>query len=343
MKNKRVYRAPQNCLIEEAMSFLESDEKSALRSLHLLHQKIQDAEKLNPKFKGTREIFSQALLTLNEARHELQDLASKADCDPESLTQIESRLSVLYDVARKHKVRPEDLYAHFIEIKASLDELDSFQDQKLVAEQTLNEARNLYNSLAKKMSQLRGATAKKLAKAVNEMLPKVALQHAEFEITLQSNESAPSDNGWDALEFLIATGPQQHKAPLAKVVSGGELSRISLIIQVLTKGQKRPPCLVFDEVDTGISGQTASVVGKLLQQLSKDTQIICITHLPQVAALGDHHYLVSKTISKNNVESTIACLSEKERLDALASLLGGLSSKEAALSHAKALREEALI
>lgn len=330
-------------LIEEALSVLENEQHGNIRNLHLVHQKLIDAEKVNPAFNTLQTLFSQALVILEEARSELNQLGSRTELDPETTLEVEKRLSQLFDAARKHKVRPEDLYQHFENLKISLQEIDDFHVQQKTAETALQANRQHYENIAQKLSTARKVTAEKLNQAVNEMLPTVALKHAEFEIQLITHGDEPRVNGYDSIVFLIATGPQQQKAALAKVVSGGELSRISLIIQVLTKGQKRPPCLVFDEVDTGISGQTASVVGKLLQKLSRNTQIICITHLPQVAALGDHHYRVSKDISGTSVESHIQCLDEAGRLDALAALLGGLSSKQAALTHAKALREEASI
>lgn len=342
-QKKLAHAASHVSLTEEALFLLEQDESGILKQLNLLHQKLVEAAKMNPAFQTVETIFAQALLTLTEARSELTHLSNQTDQDPERLIEIEQRLSQLFDTARKHKVRPEALYQHYVALKNELSNISLFEAQKEAALQALTHTKAAYDALAQQLTQKRMKTAEKLTRAVNEMLPTVALQHASFEIALETNADDPHIHGLDQIEFLIATGPQQSKSPLAKVVSGGELSRISLIIQVLTKGHKHPPCLVFDEVDTGISGHTASVVGKLLQKLSVNTQIICITHLPQVAALGDHHYAVSKTILKDVVESKIEKLDEDARLAALAALLGGLSSKEAAHAHAKALREEALL
>ena len=225
------------------------------------------------------------------------------------------------------------------QLSSELAELQGGDARLDVLEQQVNEAERQYRQLAETLSAQRQKAGVKLAKQVNAQLQKLGMENAHLLVSLIPFNDKPSLHGLEDVEFLISTNPGQPPRPLNKVASGGELSRISLAIQVITAQTSATPTLVFDEVDVGIGGATADVVGNLLRQLGEKGQVICVTHLAQVASKGHQHLQVSKTARKNSAESTLVELSGDAKVEEIARMLGGAKVTEQSLAHAREILE----
>ncbi|MCS5575119.1 MAG: DNA repair protein RecN, partial [Pseudomonadales bacterium] len=255
--------------------------------------------------------------------------------DPERLDQIVRRLASIYDIARKHKVNPEELTELTKQIQAELDALRNADAEIEALESQLTEAQSKYNELAEKLSVSRTRAANSLQADITKQLQALGMHGAAFEVAVR--RSHPGRFGIDDIEFLIATIPGSDTGALARIASGGELSRISLAIQVITAKTSNMPTLVFDEVDVGVGGATAEVVGSLLRKLGDDTQVICVTHLPQVAAQAHQHYVVIKETSRHAASTTVVQLTKEEKVSEIARMLGGLEKTDESITHAEAM------
>ena len=223
-------------------------------------------------------------------------------------------------------------YARRIETTAKVEFTTAIKE----LEQQVATAETEYLGLAEKLTQSRRVKAKRLQPEVTKGLQGLGMNGAKFEVSLQGSPSW-SQTGIDDVEFRISTIPGSQPGSLAKIASGGELSRISLAIQVITARTSRTPTLIFDEVDVGVGGATAEVVGSLLRKLGGHAQIICVTHLPQVAAQGHQHYVVAKSTTKKSASTTVVQLNEEEKIDEIARMLGGVETTELSLAHAEAM------
>lgn len=300
------------------------------RTLHLIQSLPVKPERLAE----VETLLQSALIQVEEAQRELQRHLSGADDREDDLPVIEQRLSAVYDIARKHRVHPTEL----VELHQRLaDELHSLQsgDQQLEALEAASAAALAqYQEAARQLSAVRIKVAKSLAKQVNQQLAGLALGHAVFEVSL-TPLTEPGRWGLEAIEFLISTVPGQPAKPLAKIASGGELSRISLAIQVVVAKTSVIPTLVFDEVDAGIGGTTGDVVGRLLRQLGESTQILCVTHLAQVASKAHRHLKVEKSVSKKGASTTLVVLEGESKVAEIARMMGGVAESQQSLAHAR--------
>ena len=323
-------------LSQSALQLLSENETVSIDSmLYRATQYIDELSELDPRYASVQTMLNDALIQVQEATSEVQHLASHIEQDPMLLQEIEQRLSQALQLARKHSVKPEELVEWHQKLKAELTALLDFSEseERLILEEKA--AFEKMQHTAKQLHESRSQAAEKLAQQVTDSIKGLAMENAEFFIEMNSDLTKVAANGADNIVFTLRSNLGQQAQPLAKVASGGELSRISLAIQVLTSDQSTIPTLIFDEVDVGISGKTASVVGKLLRQLGDKCQVLCVTHLPQVACHGHHQFNVEKFTVDDKTETKMTALSQEERVPALARLLGGSEITDLALANAQ--------
>ena len=323
-------------LSQSALQLLSENETVSIDSmLYRATQYIDELSELDPRYASVQTMLNDALIQVQEATSEVQHLASHIEQDPMLLQEIEQRLGQALQLARKHNVKPEELVDWHQKLKAELTALLDFSEseERLILEEKA--ALEKMQRTAKQLHESRCQAAGKLAQQVTHSIKGLAMENAEFFIEVNSDLTKVAANGADNIVFTLRSNLGQQAQPLAKVASGGELSRISLAIQVLTSDQSAIPTLIFDEVDVGISGKTASVVGKLLRQLGDKCQVLCVTHLPQVACHGHHQFNVEKFTVNDKTETKMTALSQEERVPALARLLGGSEITELALANAQ--------
>lgn len=297
----------------------------------------------NLPFKSARindviSMLENAQIQVEEAASELERELSDGDMEDFNLPEIEARLSAIYEIARKHRVDPQDIVNLHEQLASELAGLSSGDEQLEVLEASAASALELYRRKAAELTSARQNASKKLSKAVNQQLKQLAMAHAQFQIDLRAIEE-PSAHGQEQIEFLISTVPGQPAKPLIKIASGGELSRVSLAIQVVAAKISVIPTLVFDEVDVGIGGSTGDVVGNMLRNLGEASQVICVTHLAQVASKSHQHLRVEKTVSKKSVKTKITRLNGDEQILEIARMMGGVIESEQSIAHAREMLE----
>ncbi|KHO65021.1 DNA repair protein RecN [Pseudomonas flexibilis] len=284
------------------------------------------------------ELLASAQIQVEEAIGELNRFIDHFDADPERQQQLEERLDSIYTLARKHRVQPGELGELQQRLLEELESLNADdQAQERLTEELAAYARH-YQEKAEELSALRHRAASELSKAVEVEMQRLGMPGGRFQIELRANATdEPHPAGLEQVEFLVSANPGQPLRALAKVASGGELSRISLAIQVITAQTSRVPTLVFDEVDVGIGGPTAEVVGQLLRRLGERGQVLCVTHLPQVAAQGHQHLFVHKQRGRSDTSTAVAHLERQQRIEEVARMLGGVDLTDESLAHAAKL------
>ncbi len=283
-------------------------------------------------------LIESASIQLDEAIDDLRYFVDSFEADPQRLDEVNQRLSDIYALARKHRVKPEALSALTADMRAQLERIENSDEELARLTEADSTLRAEFSKAAEKVSEQRKAGADKLALQVNEQLKNLGMPHARLEVALIATAAdKPSVTGSETVEFLVSTNPGQSAKPLIKIASGGELSRISLAIQVITAQTSRTPSLVFDEVDVGIGGGVAKIVGELLRKLGESSQVLCVTHQAQVAGQGHCHYFVSKSVQTegNATLTRIEKLDEDSRLKEVARMLGGDDCSAESLAHAK--------
>ncbi|MCS6763522.1 MAG: DNA repair protein RecN [Candidatus Protistobacter heckmanni] len=314
-----------------ALEVLTQADGAALPQIETIEAKLGELAGYDPQLGETAELLNAAAVQVQEAAHALARYAQRLDLDPEKLAEAEARMQALHGAARKYRVAPEGLAALHAEKRERLASLE--RAQNLEALQAEREAAHAaYLKTAKALSKARAAAAKKLAGEVTQSMQTLAMAGGSFDIALTPAEGGA--HGLEQIEFLVAGHAGVTPRPLAKVASGGELARISLALSVITSRASPTPTLIFDEVDSGIGGAVAEVVGRLLRTLGAERQVLCVTHLPQVAALGHHHFQVSKQSKVGKTESRIAPVLGEERTEEIARMLGGASITATTRKHA---------
>ncbi|WP_158769483.1 DNA repair protein RecN [Paraglaciecola sp. L1A13] len=316
----------------------EADDFNALSAVQNSIDILSELQEHDPTLTPILGLLTEASIQIDEAAQELRHYTEQLEIDPMKMQQVEARYSQALDLARKHQVQPEALYAHHQSLVQELSQLsnddellDSMKDELLALEK-------LYFQSAEKLSLSRNKAASKLAKRVECEIHKMNMGDAVFKIEVEHlAQSAPQKSGLDSVHFKVSTNKGQDLDKIEKVVSGGELSRIGLAIQVISSHSSQVATMIFDEVDTGISGSTASVVGQLLRKLGETCQVICVTHLPQVAARAHNQMFVTKFSDKKTTETHMISLQENERIAELARLLAGDKLTDSALANAKEL------
>ena len=286
-----------------------------------------------------RELLQSALIQLDEAQAETARFAASVELDPEGLKAAEERLSALHDMARKHRAQPGALHELLATLQAELESLAGGTEQLASLEEALGDTALAWRTHAKALSERRREAAVLLSHRVMETLTGLAMTKCVFEIALiPFKDDNPDPRGAEDIEFLIATNPGATPGPLNKVASGGELSRISLALQVVAADTATSPTMVFDEVDVGIGGGIAEVVGDLLRTLGERSQVLVVTHQPQVAAKGHQHLLVTKT-GEDAVHSELTLLAGAARIEEVGRMLGGAKLTDSTLAHAREMLE----
>ena len=316
---------------------LTDDDDALTQRLTRIIARLRQASDDDPALGSVVALLEPAAIQLEEASRALRDYRRRLDLDPAELARVEQRLSALHDVARKHRVRPDELHAHAQALGQRLAELAHASDSQALA-RAVDAARRRYDELADALTLKRGAAARSLARRVTTTMKELAMGGGRFEVTLEP-AGAPASFGHESVAFRIATHPKQTPGPLSRVASGGELSRVALAIQVAASEVGKVPTLVFDEVDTGIGGAVAATVGRMLQALGERRQVLCVTHLPQVAAHADQHFRVVKTGDRAHVSSALAKVNGEARIDELARMLAGSEITGKTRAHARELYE----
>lgn len=325
-------------LTELSQSVLEVLSDDNVNADSLIYQAIRDLEDLaevDTRYQSALDMLNEALIQVQEASSEVRNLADHIEQDPEMLNELDERIAKTISLSRKHHVLPNQLWQHHAKLQQELQELlDHSQNEQALIEQE-RAAHQQCVQLAEQISVKRKQAGAKLAEQVTQQIKQLSMENGEFFVDVRFDPKKLSPQGADFVEFNLRSNLGQLMQPLAKIASGGELSRISLAVQVLTANKLSTPTIIFDEVDVGISGSAATTVGKLLRQLGKKCQVLCVTHLPQVASYGHHHFNVQKYVENNQTETQMTHLKEEEKISALARLLGGSKITEAVLANAK--------
>ncbi|MDP8100535.1 DNA repair protein RecN [Phocoenobacter atlanticus] len=296
---------------------------------------LGELAEVDANYSPIQEMLNEALIQIQEASADIQSIANNIEQDPELLYELETRISKAMNLARKHNITAKELWQYHRQLQQELQDLVNFEDGE---EQLIYEEKLAYQQcliLSEEIYQKRLEASQKLSEQVTKQIKQLAMENGEFSIDVQHNPEKFSVNGADSVIFNLRSNLGQEPQPLAKIASGGELSRISLVIQVLTANKLSTPTIIFDEVDVGISGSTATAVGKLLRKLAKRCQVLCVTHLPQVASYGHHHFNVEKFVQDAQTETRMSYLSTEERVTALAKLLGGNKISKVVLANAQ--------
>jgi DNA repair protein RecN (Recombination protein N) len=320
---------------DDASDAANGSQGSALQKVQQAIIELDQIDDDNESLKESREFLNQAQIQLEEASDALHQYINKVEINPQRLQQIDQRLGSIYDLARKHHVRAEDLYNKWQVLSDKLSALNFTDDDMDALIQQVEELEQKYLKQATQLSNKRQKAAGKLDKEINTHFEALALGNARLQTEIISNDSHPSPYGIDDIDLLIQTNPGMPMGPLSKVASGGELSRISLAIQVITAQTTNIPSLIFDEVDVGIGGGTAERVGRLLNQLGQHSQVLCVTHQPQVAAQAQNHLQVSKISGDEQTFSNIRPLDNAQRTEEIARMLGGVEITQQTLDHAQ--------
>lgn len=320
---------------QNAIQALQDQEGNAEELLSKAFHEIADLAKLDSNLEDAKIAIESAQIQISEASHSLNRYLQKIDVDPERLATVEERLKALHSAAKKFKVMPNDLPEKWAEIQEQVTAIKNSQDLGAL-EQNLSKTLAAYLKSAKKLSQERIAAAKILERLVTAAMQDLAMAGGVFAIQIEALEEGNA-HGLEQVEFLVAGHPGATPKQLAKVASGGELARISLAISVITSEASQIPTLIFDEVDSGIGGAVAETVGKRLKELGQAHQVLCVTHLPQVAAEGHQHWKVAKLSQDNVTISSMQILSRQERVEEIARMLGGAEITDTTRRHAREL------
>lgn len=316
----------------QTLNTLDGEEQSLISELNSATQRIAQLLKNDPALQGIYDALESARIACVEAASDLNSYLDKVDLDPLRLAELETRMRNIFDTAHKFRVEPEQLHALEQELEVKLAHFNKISNLEEL-EKNIAQRKAAYMETAQELSKARKKTASTLGKEVTQAMQTLAMQGGVFEIHLQKAEPGP--HGLEQVEFNVAGHAGTTPRPLAKVASGGELARISLALSVMANKAGRVPTLIFDEVDTGIGGAVAEVVGKLLRELGGRHQVLCVTHLPQVAACAQQHFQVQKSQKNKTTHSEIILLDEQERINEVARMLGGLTITETTREHAR--------
>ena len=316
---------------QAAAALLDDEDDCVLTRLREVRGRLLDLAGIDATLNETQGMLEGAADTLTEAARELRRYAEHIDLDPLALTEAEARIAAVQDAARKFRLKPEELPEHLATAAAQLSQLGAACDLEALT-RAETEAEASYLQQATSLSCVRGEAACRLNQAISRAMQQLAMQGGAFEAGLIPG--TPAVHGLEDVEFRVSPHAGQSLKPLAKTASGGELSRIGLGLQTVLAGVSGAPTLIFDEVDSGIGGGVAEIVGRLLAELGQTRQVLCVTHLPQVAARAAQHYQVSKSTQDGHALSSVVRLEGEARLEEIARMLGGVTITEATREHA---------
>ena len=331
----------QTLLEQSQISFhqlYEAEDFNALSAVQSSIDRLTELQQHDPSLAPIVNLLAEASIQIDEAANELRTYTEQLEIDPMRMQNVEARYSQGLDLSRKHNVKPESLYGFHQQLTTEFNEL--VKDDSLLEELKIQicELQHQYHHAANKLRLSRQKAAKSFAKQVEHHIHQMNMSDAVFKIDVEhQSQGTPNKLGLDNVQFVVSTNKGQALDNLEKVVSGGELSRIGLAIQVISSSNNDIATMIFDEVDSGISGSTASVVGQLLRTLGQSVQVICVTHLPQVAARAHNQMFVTKFSDKQTTETHMISLQESERIEELARLLAGDTLTETAIANAREL------
>ncbi len=314
----------------------EADTGSAYALVAEAAETLRQLSELDPGLVAPRGLVAEAEIQLSEAAADLARYRDRLEPDPERLEWIDTRLSRIRELARKHKVAEEALASVYGRLQARVEELEkSGESLELLAER-VQTATDAYFTSADELFEARSASGRKLAELVSTQLNELGLPHGRFRVDLTRKARERADaHGLDTIEFQVSLNPGQAFGPLSRVASGGELSRVSLALEVVGTGARSTQTMVFDEVDSGIGGGVAEIVGRRLAELAANRQVLCVTHLAQVASQGRHHYRVVKLTDGKTARTNVRELSAEDRVEELSRMLGGVEITARARAHAE--------
>jgi len=329
---EKLQTTTQQCLHQ----LYENEQNNIHQSLSQTTRSLEELIAADPKLKNITDMLNNATIQIQESSSDLRDYVENIELDPKQLSQVDERLGLIMELSRKHQVKPNELTALHSQLTEELSNINTADKNLGLLQNELNELEKQYHNIANQLSAQRTKAAKQLNKKVTSTIRELGMPSIEFSIRFDKADTPEINaNGYEKIEFMISPNPGQPEQPLRKIASGGELSRISLAIQTALADATHIPTLIYDEVDAGIGGPTAEVVGKKLRALGNKGQVFCITHLAQVASQAHHHLHVSKQISKNNTSSSILQLDEQQRINETARMLGGIEITDQSLSHAR--------
>lgn len=316
----------------EVIDGLADGEYALLSQLERLLSRVADMATHDGQLADVQELLGSASIQLDEALHAMRRYRDRLDLDPDRLAEIDQRIQAITAMARKYRVAPEGLPDVLLESVGRLERLVRQSDPEALAREE-SAAKSAFLAVAEPLSAARRKIAAELSAAVTEAMQSLAMGGAQFEIALRPVEEGAA-SGLESVEFLVTANASQPLRPMARVASGGELSRIGLAIQVITSRNAATPTLIFDEVDVGIGGRVAEIVGRLLRQLGDDRQVLCVTHLPQVAAQANWQWSIAKETRGGETLSRVTLLDDAARIEEIARMLGGVNITDTTRSHA---------
>lgn len=324
--------------ISLAFEALSESDSSAVSRIAAALKRLEEAARLDPKLQPVAELLRPAHIAVTEASHELRHYLGHLEADPARLEAVETRLALIERLKRKYGNSIEEILSFLDQVRARIDAVENASVRRAEMHVEMLRLKSEFQAAAERLREARRKAARNLEKQVESELASLAMKGTRFRISL--NDAAPSSSGIDAVEFLVAANAGEDPRPLDKVASGGELSRIALALKTCTTTHAGSPnrrTLVFDEVDAGVGGAAAEAVGLRLKQISEADQVLCVTHLAQIARFADHHYLVSKRETKGRTVAGLAELSADERVHEIARMVSGQQLTEEALQHARKL------
>ena len=318
---------------QHALRELDTDDQGALALLAKAQNLLADQAAVEPEFQNLADVLASSLAQTSDAAHSLQAWLRRTDLDPQRLQSLDERMGLWMSLARRYKRQPAELAALLQSWRHELKRLELASDLAAL-EKALALAGQAYQAEARRVSQMRGRGAPKLAKAITQAMQGLGMQGGSFEVALNKLPQGQS-SGLEEVVFLVAGHAGSTPRPVGKVASGGELSRIALAIAVTTSALGQAQTLIFDEVDSGVGGAVAETVGRLMQQLGADRQVLAVTHLPQVAACAHHHWVVTKRSDKSGSFSQLQAVTDNDRVQEIARMLGGDKRSATSLAHAQ--------
>jgi DNA repair protein RecN (Recombination protein N) len=330
--------------VEQAYVMLEESDEALLARLSAAAARVREASGIDQRLREVLEALETGAVHLREAARGLRDYRARIEFDPERLEAIQTRLHEIGKLKRKYGATVGEVLEHLTRVRADLAALERSETRLGELEQMLTTAQQDLAGRAERLSAARRRAAPKLQEAILAEIHELGMAKATFEVAVRSaaaGEEALGPHGVDEVEFLISPNPGEPLKPLHKIASGGELSRTMLAIRVILAAADQTPSLIFDEVDAGIGGNTAEIVGRKLTAVSRQRQVLCVTHLPQIACFADHHVVLSKRSLRDRTQTTAQILPTAERARELARMLGGLSRSETPVQHATELLEAA--
>ena len=322
--------------LELSYQILSGEKIDVVGNLGNAMNELSDVSDLSENLQEINTKISDAFYSLEDAARDISDELDSMEWNGERLNEIEERLELIHQLKRKYGDTIEDILHYHIRIVKELREMENAEQNSEKQERQLSEALEKVKELAIKLSKQREKSAKKLEKMIHEQLSALYMDKAVFEVKFLNNSKLYS-KGIDKVEFYIQTNPGEEMGPLAKIASGGELSRIMLALKTIFSQKMGVTSIIFDEVDTGVSGRVAQAIAEKISQISNNSQVLCITHLPQVAAIADNHYYISKSVNDGRTETSLKELDEKQKIREIARMLSGSEITELTLKHAEEL------